>query len=75
MQYGCGISDSNQHLHVNLPVLVAGGAAGRIKGGRHLRVVEETPLTNLQVALLEKLDVPIESLGDSTGAVKHLSGV
>ncbi|MCY4029051.1 MAG: DUF1552 domain-containing protein, partial [Acidobacteria bacterium] len=75
MQYGCGISDGNQHLHVNLPVLVAGGGAGRIRGGRHLRVAEETPLTNLQVALLEKLDVPVETLGDSTGAVKHLSGV
>ncbi|MYH29495.1 MAG: DUF1552 domain-containing protein [Acidobacteria bacterium] len=75
IQYGCGISDGNQHLHVNLPVLVAGGAAGRIKGGRHLRVAEETPLTNLQLAVLEKLGVPTEKLGDSTGVVKHLSGV
>ncbi|MYN68527.1 MAG: DUF1552 domain-containing protein [Acidobacteria bacterium] len=75
IQYGCGISDGNQHLHVNLPVLVAGGAAGRIKGGRHLRVAEETPLTNLQLAVLEKLGVPTERLGDSTGVVKHLSGV
>ena len=75
IQYGCGISDGNQHLHVNLPVLVAGGAAGRVKGGRHLRVAEETPLTNLQLAVLEKLGVPTEKLGDSTGVVKHLSGV
>ena len=75
IQYGCGISDGNQHLHVNLPVLVAGGAAGRIEGGRHLRVAEETPLTNLQLAVLEKLGVPTEKLGDSTGVVKHLSGV
>jgi hypothetical protein len=75
IQYGCGISDGNQHLHVNLPVLVAGGAAGRIKGGRHLRVAEETPLTNLQLAVLDKLGVPTEKLGDSTGVVKHLSGV
>ena len=75
IQYGCGISDGNQHLHVNLPVLVAGGAAGRIEGGRHMRVAEETPLTNLQLAVLEKLGVPTEKLGDSTGVVKHLSGV
>ncbi len=75
IQYGCGISDGNQHLHVNLPVLVAGGAAGAVRGGRHLRVAEETPLTNLQLAVLGKLGVPIERLGDSTGVVKHLSGV
>ena len=75
IQYGSGISDGNQHLHVNLPVLVAGGAAGAIKGGRHLRVAEETPLTNLQLAVLAKLGVPTETLGDSTGVVKHLSGV
>ena len=75
IQYGCGISDGNQHLHVNLPVLVAGGAAGAVRGGRHLRVAEETPLTNLQLAVLEKLGVPTEKLGDSTGVVKHLSGV
>ena len=75
IQYGCGISDGNQHLHVNLPVLVAGGAAGRVEGGRHLRVAEETPLTNLQLAVLEKLGVPTEKLGDSTGVVKHLAGV
>ena len=75
IQYGCGISDGNQHLHVNLPVLVAGGAAGRVEGGRHMRVAEETPLTNLQLAVLEKLGVPTEKLGDSTGVVKRLSGV
>ena len=75
IQYGCGISDGNQHLHVNLPVLVAGGAAGAVEGGRHLRVAEETPLTNLQLAVLEKIGVPTEKLGDSTGVVKHLSGV
>ena len=71
LQYGSGISDGNQHLHVNLPVLVAGA----IEGGRHLRVAEETPLTNLQLAVLDKLGVPTEKLGDSTGVVKHLAGV
>ena len=75
IQYGSGISDGNQHLHVNLPVLVAGGAAGAIEGGRHLRVAEDTPLTNLQLAVLGTLGVPTEKLGDSTGVVKHLSGL
>ncbi len=71
LQYGSGISDGNQHLHVNLPVIVAGA----VEGGRHLRVAEETPLTNLQLAVLDKLGVPTEKLGDSTGVVKHLAGV
>jgi hypothetical protein len=46
--------------------LVAGGGAGSLKGGRHVRVPAQTPLANLHLALLEKLGVPIESLGDST---------
>ncbi len=75
MLYGCGISDGNQHLHVNLPIVLVGGAAGRMRGGRHLRVADETPLTNLQLSLLDKVGVPTEKLGDSTGELKHLSGV
>ena len=75
MLYGCGISDGNRHLHVNLPILLAGGAAGRLRGGRHVRVVDETPLTNLQLTLLDKVGVPTEQLGDSTGQLAHLSDV
>ena len=71
--YGCGISDGNQHLHTNLPILVAGGGAGRISGGRHVRYAEGTLLTNLQLTLLDKVGVPTESLGDSTGQLEHLS--
>jgi len=70
MLYGSGISDSNQHLHVNLPVVLLGA-----KGGRHLRVKEETPLTNLQLSVLERAGVPTDQLGDSTGELKHLSDV
>ena len=55
MLYGCGISDGNRHLHVDLPILLAGGAGGRLRGGRHLRVTDDTPLTNLQLTLLDKL--------------------
>jgi hypothetical protein len=67
--YGCCISDGNQHLHTNLPILIAGGGAGSIKGGRHVRYKEQTPLTNLGLTLLDKLGVPLDSLGDSTGKV------
>jgi Protein of unknown function (DUF1552) len=73
--YGCGISDSNDHLHTNLPILVVGGAAGQIKGGRHLRFADDTPLANLHLTLLDKLAVPMDSLGDSTGELPQLAGV
>ena len=67
--YGCGISNSNLHTHDNLPILVVGGGAGSIKGGRHVRVTTDTPLTNLQLTLLDKVGVPLDALGDSTGRV------
>ena len=73
ISYGCGISDSNQHLHDNLPVLVAGGGGGRISGGRHLRFAPDTPMTNLLLSLLDKMDVPMDHLGDSTGQLRELS--
>lgn len=67
--YGCGISDSNLHTHDNLPVLVVGGDAGAVRGGRHLRCEKDTPLTNLQLSLLNAVGVPLDHLGDSTGKV------
>ncbi|MDR2212711.1 MAG: DUF1552 domain-containing protein [Pseudomonadales bacterium] len=67
--YGSGMSNSNQHDHDPLPILVAGGASGRLQGGRHIRAGVGTPLSNLHLALLEKLEVPVESFGDSTGLV------
>jgi uncharacterized protein DUF1552 len=73
--YGCGISDSNRHTHDNLPILVVGGGAGSIRGGRHVRVAPDTPLTNLQLTLLDKVGVPLDALGDSTGHVDLVAGV
>ncbi|HWE50092.1 MAG TPA: DUF1552 domain-containing protein [Bryobacteraceae bacterium] len=73
--YGSGISDSNDHLHTNLPILLAGGAAAQIKGGRHMKLGEDTPLANLHLTLLDRLGVPMQSLGDSTGELAHVSGV
>jgi hypothetical protein len=73
--FGCGLSDSNSHLHTDLPIVVAGGAAGNVKGGRHVRYADGTPLTNLQLTIVEKLGLPIDRFGDSTGRVEGLSEI
>jgi len=73
IQYGSGLSNSDRHTHNPLPVLLVGAGAGALKGGRHIVYPEHTPLTNLQLTLLNKLGVPIEKLGDSTGKFKELS--
>ena len=65
--YGSAISDGNQHLHENLPVLVAGGAGGALKTGHHVRVDEKTPITNVYRSMLDTIGVPTEKVGDSTG--------
>ncbi len=72
---GSGISNSDRHSHGPLPTFVVGGGAGTIKGNQHLIYPEHTPLTNLQLTLLNKLGVPAENLGDSNGQFKELSGV
>ncbi len=68
--YGSGMSNSNQHDHEPLPIILAGGAAGNLTGGRHIQAKAKTPLSNLQLAMLRKLGVPADSFGDSTGAVE-----
>src|SRR5690242_5918804 len=65
--YGSGISNSDRHAGDNLPILLVGGGAGRLKGGRHLTYDNKTPLANLLVALMDKLDLPIDKIGGSTG--------
>lgn len=67
--YGSGMSDGNSHNHDPLPVILAGGASGRLKGNRHIRQDELTPMTNLLLAMLHKLDVEADSFGDSTGVL------
>jgi hypothetical protein len=64
--YGSGMSNSNQHDHDPLPLLVAGGASGALQGGRHLRAGKGAPLANVHAALLDKLGVPLDRFGDST---------
>jgi hypothetical protein len=65
--YGSGISNSSRHAGDNLPLLLVGGGAGRLKGGRHLRYGNEPTMANLLVTLMEKLDAPVERVGGSTG--------
>lgn len=70
--YGAGISDSNTHFHDNLPIALIGGTKVGLKGGRHIRYPEQTPVTNLWMTLIDKMGVPSEQIGDSTGQVRHL---
>ena len=65
--YGAGISNSTRHAGDNLPLLVVGGGSGRLKGGRHLTYADKPSIANLLVTLMDKLDVPVERLGGSTG--------
>ena len=70
--YGSNMSNSNAHDHFPLPNLVLGGGAGRLKGGRHLKYPDHTPMTNLLVSMLDKVGVRQASLGDSSGALGDL---
>ncbi len=70
--YGSAMSNSNVHNHAPLPVLVAGGAGGRLKGGRHLSYAEGTPMSNLLLTILDKAGVPQAQVGDSTGLLSDL---
>ena len=70
--YGSGNSDGNAHNHDNLPILVAGGGCGTLNTGRHLRFANETPLNNLWVSLLNRLEIDVTHVGDSTGSIAGL---
>jgi len=70
--YGSGMGNPNVHDHVNLPIIVAGGAAGNMQGGRHIRHKEATPLANLHLTLLDKVGVRLDSFADSNGKLDAL---
>jgi Protein of unknown function (DUF1552) len=70
--YGSGMGNPNVHDHVNLPILVGGGAAGKVKGARHIKYAEPTPLANLHLTLLEKVGVRLDAFADSQGKVDEL---
>ena len=70
--YGSGIGNPNVHDHTDLPIIVSGGAAGGMKGNRHIRYQEATPLANLHLTLLDKVGVELDSFADSTGIIDEM---
>jgi len=70
--YGSGMGNPNVHDHVNLPILVAGGGASGLKGARHIKYAEPTPLANLHLTLLERVGVRLDAFADSKGKVDEL---
>ncbi len=70
--YGSGMGNPSLHDHVNLPILVTGGKATGIRGGRHIRYDEGTPLANLHLTLLDRVGVKLDQFGDSNGRVEDL---
>lgn len=71
--YGSGNSDGNAHNHDDLPILVAGGGCGTLNTGRHVRYPKETPLNNLWLSMLNRMEIDIHQLGDSQGELPDLS--
>jgi len=71
--YGAGISDGNKHNHDDLPILVAGGAGGTLRGGRHIALEIKTPLCNLYLDMLNRCGIDRQKFGDSTGRLEGLS--
>ena len=70
--YGSGMGNPSLHDHENLPILVAGGAATGLKGGRHIKYDKGTPLANLHLTLLDRVGVRLDSFGDSDGKIDEL---
>lgn len=71
--YGSGNSDGNAHNHDDLPILLAGRGCGTIKTGRHVRYPKETPLNNLWLSMLNRMEMKLDRLGDSTGTLNGLA--
>ena len=69
---GSGMGNPDVHDHSNLPIVVAGGGAGRLRGGRHIKYAQQTPLANLHLTLLDKVGVRLDSFVDSTGKVAEI---
>jgi hypothetical protein len=70
--FGSNMSNSNVHNHFPLPNLVAGGACGKLQGGRHLRYEDHTPIANLLLTMLDRGGIPMDKIGDSTGELINI---
>jgi hypothetical protein len=77
VMYGSGISNSTRHSGVNLPLMLVGGGSGTLKGGQHLKYTDKPTIANLLVTLMDKLGVPVEKIGGSTGKlpIETIAGV
>jgi hypothetical protein len=71
--YGSAISDGNQHLHSNLPLLLAGRGGGTLTPGRHIKYDDDTPMANLYVSMLNRMGVPAKKFGDSSGKTEQIA--
>lgn len=72
--YGAGLSDGNRHSHEDLPTMIAGSAGGAFQTGRYIQYRRETPMCNLFLTMMDRMGVPIDDFGDSTGRVTGLDG-
>ncbi len=70
--YGAGICDGDRHNHDDLPLLLAGSGGGKIKSGQHLKFNSNTPMTNLFLSMADKMNIPVENIGDSTGKLYQI---
>jgi hypothetical protein len=70
--YGCAIGDGNRHNHDELPIVLAGGGGGTLQPGRHVLLPEPMPMTNLYTAMLDRMGVKAERVGDSTGRLESI---
>ena len=68
--YGSSMSNSNEHNHFPLPLILLGGGSGHLKGGRHLKFPERTPMSNMLLSVLDKSGIHMDKLGDSTGMLE-----
>ena len=68
--FGGAISDGNRHNHNNLPILFAGGGCGTLKHGKRTVLPTDNPMTNLYLSMLDRMGVPAERVGDSTGRLE-----
>src|SRR6185503_20230521 len=72
VMYGSNMSDSNRHNHDPLPIAILGRAHGRIKGGQHLRYPQDSRFADLLLTVLQRTQIPVESIGDSAGLIAEV---
>jgi hypothetical protein len=75
MIYGSSLGDADRHMQIDLPILLVGGSGMGVKSGQHLRLPDNTPISNLYLTMLDKAGVNVEKMGDSTGRLRGVSNV